>query len=60
MAAWHAKACGWPRMSPAWDGCRFYRIGLPIMAVHDLSDPFMEIAKVFNYCKAKVRIRPGG
>ena len=47
-------------MSPAWDGCRFYRIGLPIMAVHDLSDPFMEIAKVFNYCKAKVRIRPGG
>jgi len=39
--------------------CRFYRIGLPIMAVHDLSDPFMEIAKAFNYCKAKVCLRVG-
>jgi len=43
----------------AWNICRFYRIGLPIMAVHDLSDPFMEIAKAFNYCKAKVCLRVG-
>ena len=33
---------------------RYYRIGLPVMAIHDVSDPFMEIAKAFNYCHAKV------
>jgi len=25
------------------------------MAVHDISDPLLEIAKACNYCKAKVR-----
>jgi len=32
-----------------------YRIALPVMILHDLSDPLMEFAKLLNYCDVRVR-----
>jgi hypothetical protein len=32
-----------------------YRIALPFIIVHDMSDPLMEIAKVFHYTRTEVR-----
>ncbi|EPZ36214.1 LAG1-domain-containing protein [Rozella allomycis CSF55] len=29
----------------------YFRIGAAVMLLHDLSDPFMELAKLFNYCQ---------
>eukprot|EP00160_Parvularia_atlantis_P019051 Unigene7299_Nuclearia_a/m.22417 Unigene7299_Nuclearia_a/g.22417 ORF Unigene7299_Nuclearia_a/g.22417 Unigene7299_Nuclearia_a/m.22417 type:complete len:375 (-) Unigene7299_Nuclearia_a:53-1177(-) len=30
-----------------------YRIALPVMVLHDFSDPFMEVAKMFHYVDAR-------
>lgn len=31
----------------------YTKFGVAIMLLHDLSDPFMEAAKMFNYCGVK-------
>lgn len=42
------------KWSVFWVSCRFFRIGMIILALHDTSDVFLEAAKLFKYSEKEV------